>query len=369
MDYCKKTIILSPAIYDGKPLEKGVLTIENNKGNIKGQLKCFNMPEFEGKTLVGITTGGSDLHKFDLTGKSLNSFIFNLGSSIDLNKKISCVLVNIYNSKSNPIIWGSTETNKLWKADCLSVFKNEEVQVSNFESEVKDFVKKPENINYFKQTKKAEEENIDSIPAVNNDIVDNLKEELDDDYINSETILAMDAEMGKYDNEKQIDKEVEKQKMDFNEHKQVFNNDYVSAVANSNVIKKEEKSEYISYENLVNMDENILFYDQVKEQVEELFAKFPEELSLQEIIPNSKFVRVDFEEDGDYYIFGVIYDDNEQVEYLVYGMPAIYSNEPPNDLEGFYQWLPLDINKPEEEGFWMMYQDAKSGENIKVEMV
>ena len=38
---------------------------------------------------------------------------------------------------------------------------------------------------------------------------------------------------------------------------------------------------------------------------------------------------------------------------------------PPTELEGYYQWLPLDLEKPEEDGYWLMYQNALNGEHIK----
>ena len=108
------------------------------------------------------------------------------------------------------------------------------------------------------------------------------------------------------------------------------------------------------------------FFDGIKDQIETLFDKFPEEEILKEIIPDSKWVKIDYEEKGEYYVVGLLYEDNK-VKYVCYGVPSIYSDEPPKDLKGFSQWLPIDSKKEESFGYWVTYQDAETGENVKLE--
>ena len=69
-----------------------------------------------------------------------------------------------------------------------------------------------------------------------------------------------------------------------------------------------------------------------------------------------------------YYVFGVIYDESLP-HYICYGIPCNNKGVPPKELEGFCQWLPLDISNQEGKGYWISYQDANSGENIKVEVI
>lgn len=107
------------------------------------------------------------------------------------------------------------------------------------------------------------------------------------------------------------------------------------------------------------------FFDGVKEQISSLFDKYPEEEFLPSIIPFSKWVKVDWEEDGNYYVLGLIYE-NDNIKYICYGVPGLYDQNPPKDLNGFAQWLPLDANKPEEYGYWITYQNAENGESVEM---
>ena len=108
------------------------------------------------------------------------------------------------------------------------------------------------------------------------------------------------------------------------------------------------------------------FFDGVKEQITALFEKYPEEEILKQIIPESKWVKIDYEEKGEYYVVGLLYE-NDEIKYVCYGVPSVYSDEPPKDLKGFAQWLPIDSTKEKAFGYWITYQDAQSGENVKLE--
>jgi hypothetical protein len=113
---------------------------------------------------------------------------------------------------------------------------------------------------------------------------------------------------------------------------------------------------------------NGLFFDLISEQIEDLFNKFPSEVNLEQLIPNSKWVKVDYENDGNYYVLGLIYDD-VNIKYIAYGVPGNYSSTPPKELEAYSQWLPIDPENPLSGGYWVMYQDALSGDNIKVDTI
>ena len=110
------------------------------------------------------------------------------------------------------------------------------------------------------------------------------------------------------------------------------------------------------------------FYFQIKSQIDSLFAKYKSEEILQQIIPNSKWVKVEYDE-GQYYVMGLIYDDAfKNVEYISYGMPSTDSTTPPDDLKTYAQWLEVESIEPNK-GYWLVYQDANNGETIKVDFV
>ena len=107
------------------------------------------------------------------------------------------------------------------------------------------------------------------------------------------------------------------------------------------------------------------FYDDIKDQIEQLFAKYPEEEILKQLIPDSKWVKIDYEEKNEYYVVGLLYE-NEKIRYVCYGVPSIVQSEPPGELKGLAQWLPIDVAKENGFGYWITYQDAKTGETIRI---
>lgn len=104
------------------------------------------------------------------------------------------------------------------------------------------------------------------------------------------------------------------------------------------------------------------FYLAVKPQLDEMFVCYPEEKRLNAIVPNSKWVRVDTE--GDYYVVGVLFDQNEAT-YICYGIPGIYNVKPPREISDVCVWLPLKLDERYGDGFWIIYQSADTGKCIK----
>lgn len=155
----------------------------------------------------------------------------------------------------------------------------------------------------------------------------------------------------------------------------VYNNSYVSN-------KQEDSQTNLNNEKLNETKKNIrsgrirkpeneesnYFFNEISSQLNLLFDKYPPEKILEEIIPNSKWVRVDFEEDAKFYVVGLIYIDN-QVKYVCYGIPAKWSSTPPKDFNENAQWLPINVSIPHGDGYWITYQDAIDGEMVKVDIV
>lgn len=108
-----------------------------------------------------------------------------------------------------------------------------------------------------------------------------------------------------------------------------------------------------------------IFYEQVKPQIDDLFKNNSRFELLEKLMPDTKWVKVDYDESGKYYVVGLIGDNPD---FVCYGVPAKFSPTPPQELSGFCQWLPIEEKDPKGEGFWLMFQDAKSGESIKSDM-
>ena len=103
------------------------------------------------------------------------------------------------------------------------------------------------------------------------------------------------------------------------------------------------------------------FYESVADQIDRLFDKCERFEVLEKLLPDSRWVRVDYDASGRYYLVGLI---GNPVRYMCYGVPGEYSPEPPPELAGYCQWLALDANDPAGKGFWIMYQDGVTGKSI-----
>lgn len=106
------------------------------------------------------------------------------------------------------------------------------------------------------------------------------------------------------------------------------------------------------------------FYSEMKNEIDKLFENNPSEEYLEQLIPDSKWVKVTIEGSDDYYVLGLIYED-ENLMYICYGVPGVYQKTSPRELSGYPVWFPLDETKPQGFGYWLSYQDANTGESVK----
>lgn len=100
------------------------------------------------------------------------------------------------------------------------------------------------------------------------------------------------------------------------------------------------------------------FYERAAKQIDELFRTNPRHEQLEKLMPSTKWVKVDYNNSGKFYVVGII---GSTPDYLCYGVPAMYTTAPPIELEGYSAFVPLDPSKPQSNGFWLMYQDATTG--------
>ena len=105
------------------------------------------------------------------------------------------------------------------------------------------------------------------------------------------------------------------------------------------------------------------YYDTVCSELEQIFNKFPEEQQLKKTFSKSRWAKV-YYSDTKYYVVGVIKESGKE-KYICYGVPATYSKTPPKELDGYCTFIPLSIFSLLGDGYWMMFQDAVTGECIK----
>ena len=298
-----KSIVLSDVENTNK---KAVLTLNEKSGNVDGLLRLYNFSrEIDGIATLGLYAN-QKVYKAGLTLKSnmLYEFFIDLQNIPD---KFSCAVINFQNAQPKPILFGSSEGSS-------------EETYGDIISEV------------------AQDSSMRNVTSVLDKYDVNFDEE------------------EKKEIEKEIDKSLCEQDCENCVYKKYF-------FENADKQKEQESAE--KEKNLHTDAEILPFYNKLKAQIDTLFDKNPTEEYLQKLIPNSKWVKVDYEDEGEFYVFGLVYDENQNVRFVCYGVPAVFEETPPEDISGFPIWTPLDKNNEKGFGYWISYQDAKDGEPIK----
>lgn len=310
--FFKRTLVLSSI---GSSSEKAVLNIEKNKDMLEGSVRLYNFKnEPVGILSLALVSDGK-VSKAGLSKKEKMLYSFQIENNINL-RNFSCALVNVAGGKTQPLMMGSTDGNTCSARDASLASSFELLDKSK--------------VTVYEAEKSLDKNNIDF-----------------DDEEKKEIEKQIDFELGK-------DKDNCYDKCKSCKYREAF-------FGNQLVRAKEE-------EVMKPIQSKKKFYEEIKPQLGGLFEKYEPEIYLEKIIPSSKWVKVDYENDGHYYVVGLIYEGDE-IKFVCYGVPGIYSSEKPKELDGFCQWLPLDDAKPYEMGYWLMYQNAETGENEKVEIV
>lgn len=316
----RKSIVLSDA--QSSTNKKAVLSIEENLNGIYGTLRLYNFPhELSGISSLGFYVN-QKVYKAGLTYKSHMFYEF----FIDLKQipnKFSCAVVNFQNAVATPILYGSSEGCKDDIYGSIITEMSNDNSLKNTEKVLNEY-----NVNFDEQEQKEIDKQIDDAMC---DSCENCANCVYKKFF--------------YENNKE---------------------DRVSEILSeqSEEIKPEEHIE--DEEKCKNEEEKkVVFFDKLKPQIDKLFENYPAESNLQRIIPSSKWVKVEYEDDGDFYVFGLLYDEDEEIRYVCYGVPAVFEEEPPKELSGFPIWLPLDKNNLKGFGYWLTYQDATTGEPVK----
>jgi hypothetical protein len=104
------------------------------------------------------------------------------------------------------------------------------------------------------------------------------------------------------------------------------------------------------------------FYLSVRKELDKIFNEFPPENTLEKTFPKSRWARVNYSPDK-YYIVGLIKEGKSE-KYICYGVPAVYSENPPEELAGYCTFIPRSIFDLNGDGYWIMFQDALTGKCV-----
>lgn len=106
------------------------------------------------------------------------------------------------------------------------------------------------------------------------------------------------------------------------------------------------------------------YYLSVKSEIDDLFITYPQDTTLRGAFSCSEWVRIKGEETAPQYLVGVIYEEGK-ARYICYALAAKDKNNPPEEIRGVCSFVPCSAIS--EEGFFVIFQSAATGECIKPE--
>ena len=140
-----------------------------------------------------------------------------------------------------------------------------------------------------------------------------------------------------------------------------------NALSGGGVPSAEEEAAFHSFRRARESDKNNglggggghSFYLRMHAEIERLLSDYPREEQLERTVHGSRWVRINYG-GGRYYVFGVIYV-GQTPAYVCYGVPSKNSSRPPASLAGMASYIPAG-----RQGYWVMYQNARTGESVKM---
>ncbi len=112
-----------------------------------------------------------------------------------------------------------------------------------------------------------------------------------------------------------------------------------------------------------DFSQDMPYYSTAKKELDELFSKFPPDDSLIRYFPDSKWVKIYYSPEK-FYLVGLVNEKNSP-KYICYGVPDKYSDKAPTALDGFCSFIPISLFDLKGDGYWMIFQDAITGNCIK----
>ena len=355
----RKNIILVPSDYDGVSTQKGILCMDCFNGMSKCSLKCYNIDMTKGLVL-GVCIDGK-LTKIDIEMSKSKSFEFVIKDTVEHTSEVSAVLLNIGEDDYKIVLWGSTQINLAWQSTLKEMIEENYVSKPVLSDDHNDDYKDKTE---YQQIKK----NVDYCSF------DKSKEDCENGQIglNQKEDKCFDTDYQYNTNEdEKLDNFIDSVIRLTEDENEVTENQTKAQITETNFDRADNlKNDSSEKENIEGRPPKMHynFYDKLSGQIQKMFDNNEPFDILNEIFPNSKFCKVNFDDGSGYYAFGIIYDE-ERAKYLCYGMPAQKDDAPPKEFAELYQWLPVDTSSEDGDGFYMMYQDAETGKNISVEIV
>ncbi|MDD2227520.1 MAG: hypothetical protein PHH71_02960 [Clostridia bacterium] len=340
----KKSVVLSSI---DNSLKKAVLNLDGKTGKIKGEVKLYNFTE---EPMTELSLGlliDQKIHKINLSRVGYMAYTSD-SVFINIPENCTCALFGSKSGKSEPLLLGAISGSSA---------SLEERLISGLRA--------------LEQTSASVAGKILSESKIEFDDDEEIEEEIDN-CLKKTTCENCTYKSVFYKNKKDF-RTSSKDLNNFEYLEKNINSDKNSGSDNNSDYKNsqliDETKKNIKNGELKTPTENsVYFFDEISSQINKLFDNYPTDEILCDIIPNSKWVKVDYENDEKFYVVGLIYS-NSEVKYVCYGFPAMWTKLPPADFNEKAQWLPIDVEEPHGNGYWITYQDAQDGEMVRVDII
>ena len=366
MAFIKKIIILNEVTKGyGKAELRGLATVEKSGNQAVCRLTVFNLSDIRlGRFVFGVKCRNLRLQKFELTQTSQN---FPLDGETDVDGPISCILVYKYTDRAVPLMWGSTDGKRIFEGNMTDGFMEGAAHAAPPPAA-------PDNT-YRKEEKREEPEKKEETAVnVGTAAAGTAAAEYQDYAVAAENFYPADYGDGRGDvvpdpgsytacHGDTVPDSTRRETCPHDPAAGRTVSEQWTAVSGQ---LKGNSSQVTDHSPLTA--ETGRFYAAIKSQLDELFESYPKEEYLCSKLTGTDWVKVDYDNDGRYYTVGIITEESK-VKYICYGVPGKYAKMPPPELKGFCQWLPFDMEKPDGEGYWMMYQDAENGKSVTLEII
>lgn len=346
-----KTIILSSENKTPNGI-KAILTLITDNSTLKGKMRLYNANTLPLDSKIGVYYK-EKIHTATIT-KSQDTYNFEINQNFDLTNDIYCAVLD----KKNIFISGGSYGNMFFNEN--SIFYGD----ASTTEDVEEYIDKC--VDQDCEYEAEEQSSIDTNEKCDNCV---YKKDFFENKSTPQDFFSI------FKNENSESTQIKKLKPETHlQPKEIIKN--ADSTKQLKIIKEnmqtiskqkiqKDKQEYNSEAPVKKSGDDIGdFLSMISEQIDEMLVKYPTENTIMELVPNSKFIKIEDEYENNTYIIGVIYE-KEKIKYLAYGVPAKYNTPAPKELGTNYQWIPIDLNDPMTDGYYVLYQDAIDGSIIK----
>ena len=344
MNYVKKMCILRQVKQgfsgDGKALS-GLIKIEQYGKNLAVEVSIINFaPLVSGEYYCLLSDGKGKTEMLSLRGKSL----FNILSDLDISGGF-CGVVCYVKNEVVPIAYGINGNGSYdWRAILNSTLPPVFPRANNEKALALD-----ENTDEFFSSPKK-----DAPPRYEMKPIDKQIQPDQSGY-DDETVAA----------ENYYEKE--------NENEQIQPKKSGENARIENRTEKQDEKTGTDFEKNGNADgvlhpfktDSDGYYLAIKGEIDTLFKTYPRDDTLNGAFSCCEWVRIKGDKNKPQYLVGVLYTDGK-AKYICYALAAEKRNEPPEEIKNVCSFVPTSPYD-NDEGFFVLFQSASTGECIKPE--